>query len=61
MTRDVASIEHYLGGAVTQDKAARSGKKNQDPIAHIRVAIEAKRKALSDIGKAKSLARRMQP
>ena len=55
------SIEHYLGEAVTHDKAARSGKKNQDPNAHIKVAIEAKRRALSDVGKAKSLARRMQP
>jgi hypothetical protein len=55
------SIEHYLGEAVSQDKAARSAKRDQDRNARIRLAIEAKHKALSDIGKAKSLARHMLP
>jgi hypothetical protein len=55
------SIEHYLGDAANEDKAARSAKKDPDRRAHIKTAIEAKRKALSDIGQAKSLARRQVP
>jgi hypothetical protein len=53
------SIEHYLSEAIAEDKAAGSAKKTRARGTHVRIAMEAKRTALGDIGKAKSLARQV--
>jgi hypothetical protein len=53
------SIEHYLSEAIVEDKAAGSAKKTRARGTHIRIALEAKRTALGDVGKSKSLARQV--
>jgi hypothetical protein len=54
-----ASVEHYLREAAAEDKGASSAKTKNVRKAHIKAAIEAKRTALSDISRAKGLAKQV--
>jgi hypothetical protein len=55
-----ASLKHYLGLALVEDLKAKSKKLSQGQrSAHIKAALSAKRTALSDIRKAKSLAKQV--
>jgi hypothetical protein len=53
------SIEHYLSEALAEDKAALTAKNTHARSGRIRTAMGAKRSALGDIAKAKSLARQV--